>query len=320
MDSNQLMRHLRLHDLRVLMTVVQAGSMLKAAQRLNTSQPAISRVVAEVERKLGVRLLDRSRHGVEPTIYGQALIDCGTAVFDELSQGARNIKFLAEPAEGELRIAGDAPAIAGVLPATINRFRRKHPRIDIHVALTNEVAQQQRVLRERSRDLIFARIGELAARDLEAEVLFQETSVVVAAERSPWTRRRKINLRELAGEPWAIPTPDSVIGALAVQAFRRSGLDFPPQGAVTGSLQLGNVLVACGDFLGLLPASSLHFAPKGLGLKVLPVKVPIPPTPFGIVRLKGRTLDPIARLFVECAREVTKPLAQLSSTSRASRS
>src|SRR5262245_4802953 len=130
-NSDRVERRLKLHDLRVLMTVIQAGSMLKAAQRLNTSQPAVSRSIAELEHALGVRLLDRSRQGVEPTTYGRALLDCGTAVFDELRQGVKNIEFLSDPAEGELRIGAGLPAFAGVITATISRLRREHPRIHI---------------------------------------------------------------------------------------------------------------------------------------------------------------------------------------------
>ena len=102
--SDRIGRRMKLQDLHVLMTVVQAGSMGKAAQRLNTSQPNISRSIAELEHALGVRLLDRHRQGVEPTEYGRALLDCGVAVFDDLRQGVKNIEFLADPAAGEVRI------------------------------------------------------------------------------------------------------------------------------------------------------------------------------------------------------------------------
>ena len=61
-----------LHDLRVLMVVVEAGSMGKAARLLATSQPAVSRSIGELEHALGVRLLDRSAQGIEPTPYGRA--------------------------------------------------------------------------------------------------------------------------------------------------------------------------------------------------------------------------------------------------------
>ena len=80
--SDRIGRRMKLQDLHVLVTVMQAGSMGKAAQRLNISQPAISRSIAELEQTFGVRLLERHRQGVEPT----ELLGCGMAVFDDLRQ------------------------------------------------------------------------------------------------------------------------------------------------------------------------------------------------------------------------------------------
>src|SRR3979490_2833761 len=99
--SDRIGRRMKLQDLHVLMTVVQAGTMGKAAQRLNTTQPIISRSIADLEHALGVRLLDRHRQGIEPTEYGRALLDCGVAVFDDLRQGVKNIEFLPDPNAGE---------------------------------------------------------------------------------------------------------------------------------------------------------------------------------------------------------------------------
>jgi DNA-binding transcriptional LysR family regulator len=106
--NNQLERRMKLRDLRVLMAVVQAGSMRKAAAQLNTTQPSVSRSIAELEDAVGVSLLDRNPDGVEPTKYGRALLDGGTAMFDDLRQAVKNIEFLADPAAGEVRIACNA--------------------------------------------------------------------------------------------------------------------------------------------------------------------------------------------------------------------
>src|SRR5215831_14716846 len=131
--TDRIGRRLKLQDLHILMTVVQAGSMGKAAERLNTVQPAISRSIAELEHAVGVRLLDRQRQGVEPTEYGRALLDCGTAVFDELRQGMKNIEFLADPATGGARVGG-APFLAATLAcAVIDRLSRRYPGIVIHL-------------------------------------------------------------------------------------------------------------------------------------------------------------------------------------------
>jgi DNA-binding transcriptional LysR family regulator len=66
-ETERIERRLKLHDLRVLMSVVDLGSMAKAAEHLATSQPAVSRAIADLEYSLGVRLLDRGPRGVVPT-------------------------------------------------------------------------------------------------------------------------------------------------------------------------------------------------------------------------------------------------------------
>src|SRR5882672_7712570 len=99
--SDRIGRRMKLQDLHVLMTVVEAGTMGKAAERLNTTQPNISRTIAGLEQTLGVSLLDRRRDGVEPTQYGRALLDCGRAVFDDLRRGMKHLESLADPESGE---------------------------------------------------------------------------------------------------------------------------------------------------------------------------------------------------------------------------
>src|SRR6185295_17276856 len=98
--ESQIGRRLRLRDLHVFSAVVQCGSMAKAARQLGVSHPAVSEVIVDLEHVLGVRLLDRSAQGVEPTIYGDALLKRSVAVFDELKQSVRDIEFLSDPTTG----------------------------------------------------------------------------------------------------------------------------------------------------------------------------------------------------------------------------
>lgn len=283
----------------------------KAARRLNTTQPAVSRSVAELEHTLGVRLLDRGSDGVAPTQYGRALIGSSLAAFDELRQGVKNIEFLADPTIGEIRIGGNEAIIAGLLPTVFTRLRSHYPGIAIHVMQLAAVQQQYRELRERRIDLVLGRIAQPIEEDFSTEILFYERSFVVAGPKNRWLRRRKIELAELANEPWTLPTPDTLIGSLVADAFRASGLEFPRRAVATGSIHLHMALIASGPFLAILPGSMLRFAPNRAALKVLPVELPIPPWPTGIMRLKNRTVSPAAKLFIECAREVVKPLAKL---------
>src|SRR5712671_1281025 len=95
--ERQVGRRLKLRDLHVFSTVVHCGSMAKGAAQLGVSQPTVSEVIADLEHTFGVRLLDRRPHGVEPTMYGAALLKRTVAAFDELKQGSRNIEHLANP-------------------------------------------------------------------------------------------------------------------------------------------------------------------------------------------------------------------------------
>ena len=92
--ADRIGRRIKLRDLHVLIAVVQSGSMTKAAQGLAISVPVISKAISDLEYTLGVRILDRSAQGIEPTPYGHALLESSLAAFDELRQGVKNIEFL----------------------------------------------------------------------------------------------------------------------------------------------------------------------------------------------------------------------------------
>lgn len=308
--NDRIGRRMKLHDLHVLMAVVQAGGMGKAARRLNTSQSAVSRSIGELEHALGVRLLDRSRQGVEPTQYGRALLGCGAAVFDELRQGVKSIEFLADPTAGEIRVAGNEYIIAGLIATAFGRLRGQYPGISIDVAPVGAISEQHRKLRERNVDLVVGRVGQSHEEDIDTEVLFNDRVVIVAGLENPWSRRRKVGLSELADEPWAMPPADTPVGGVVAELFRARGLKFPPRGMARGSVHLACSLIASGPFLGFLAVSVLRFGANLPPLKILPVKLSMPPLPVGIMTLKNRTISPVGRLFIDRLRELARPLAR----------
>ncbi len=301
---------MKLQDLHVLMTVVQAGSMGKAAQRLNTTQPNISRSIAELEHTLGVRLLDRHRQGIEPTEYGRALLDCGVAAFDDLRQGVKNIAFLADPAAGELRIGTTTFLAASFVSALVDRLSRRYPRMVFHL-VTGYTETLHRELAERNVDLLIIRgSGPIADPRYDFEFLFDDSYVVAAGAQNQWVRRRRIEIAELVNELWVLPPPDSVIGSIVMDAFRASGLDYPRVSVVTDCPHMRISLLATGRFVTIFPASAFRFLAKRSELRILPVELPTARRPNGIVTLKNRALSPVAKLFIDCAREVAKPLAK----------
>src|SRR5215470_11885919 len=213
--DSQIGRRLRLRDLHVLFTVAQRGSMAKAAAQLGVTTSTVSEVIADLEQGIGVRLLDRSPQGVEPTKYGEALLKRTLIVFDELKQSIKDIEYLADPTAGEIRIASALAIAFTVIPHVFERFAKRYPRVVLHF---DEVASASatrdfRDLRDRKYDLMLGRgwprkAEEPSAHDLNIETLFDDRLVIAAGARSRWaTHRRKIDLAELVDEPWIMQAP-----------------------------------------------------------------------------------------------------------------
>lgn len=298
-------RRVRLRDLHVLLTVVQLGSMAKAAHRLAVSQPAVSKAIADLEQTLGVRLLDRSPQGVEPTIYGTALARRGLAVFDELRQGVGEIEFLANPTAGQVRIGCNESLSVALLPAVIERLGDEYPGVTVHVAqMSRPITVAIRELRDRNVDLIIGRgVFAIPEDDLNSEILFSEPLIVVTGVQSRWARRRKVELAELMDEKWILYPPDEAPGLLVQEAFRDSGLELPRARVTTMSFHLRDMLLTTGDYLTVVPACMLPVLnAKRPTVKRLAVNLKIQARPVAIFTLKNRTLSPVAELFIRFAR------------------
>jgi DNA-binding transcriptional LysR family regulator len=295
-------RRIKLRDLHILMAIVQSGSITKAAQRLAVSQPVVSKVVADLERVLGVRLLDRDRHGAEPTIYGAALIKRGIAAFDELSQGVKEIEYLKGAAGGELRLGVSGVVVEGPLPTILNRLRRDHPLLTINITQSLAGPALYRELRDRNVDLIVGRINLPIDDDLTAEVLFDDPLLVIAGRRNPLLRRRKLDLRQLMNEPWILPQAGTARTVIE-ETFAACQLQLPRASVVSSSLVLHEAMIASSPLLAMWPASVLFWGTHR-HVRPLPVQLPDLPRPVGVVALKRRMIGPLTQLFIDSAHEI----------------
>jgi DNA-binding transcriptional LysR family regulator len=204
--TERIGRRLKLSDLHLFITVVEMGSMGKAAERLALSQSSVSKAIGDLEHTIGVRLLDRTVTGVAPTAYGLVLCKRSMGAFDELRQGAR---------------------------------------------------------------------------------------------------RHKIELEELLGEPWLLPGE----GFSQAQVFQSQGFVVPKFGVTSYSVYHRILLLTTGRFIGVLSGSVMRFSPAvHASLSVLPVAFSASTWPVAIVKLKGRTISPVVQTFIECIRDVARPL------------
>ncbi len=285
---DRVSHRLKLRDLRLLDTVVRLRSMAKAANQLNISQPAVSKAIAELEQVFGVRLVARIRQGIEPTEYGRALLACGLTMFDDLRLGVKNIEFLADPTAGEVRIGCNPFLAAAFVSAVVDRVTRRFPRIAAHLVIPQaEILYQE--LSERKLDFLITRVyGPAIEHPFDFEFLFEDSFVVVASAENPWTRRRKIALAELINEPWTLAPSEMV--------------------SPTPEVRLS--LLATGRFLSIFPTSSLIFPTRRPELRVLPVELSMARVPNGIITLKNRALSPVAKLFIDHARDVARTRAR----------
>jgi DNA-binding transcriptional LysR family regulator len=318
--ESRIGRRVRLRDLHVLFAVVQHGSMAKAGGHLGMSQSAVSQAIAALEQALEVPLLDRTPRGVELTLYGSALMRRGQAAFDELRLGIKDIEFLTDPEVGEVRIACTETIAAGVLPAAIERFSLRYPRVKLQVSQTTTHLTGFEALHERRADLVFTLLpkpfeGDLTEH-LQTEILFHDRICLAAAIRSPWARRRKIDFADVAEAELISPASDTPGGAALIEAFRAAGLAGQQVSVTTFSVHLRSILSMRGRFIAVLPVSILRFNPGLYSLKELPLELPMPPLPALIVTVKNRTLSPPVERFIECARDVAKGMPAPSPRSR----
>jgi DNA-binding transcriptional LysR family regulator len=301
-------RRLKLRDLEVLMTVIETGSMGKAARRLGISQPGVSKSIVELEDALGVRLLDRSRRGIVPTAYGLALQRQGSVVFNELKQAVQHIDFIADPTKGEIRIGTtDALAISVVSPV-IDALAREHPKMFFHVTSGGTAELYSAVADRRVEFAVCRMIGRLPD-ELAAEVLFHDAFAVMASAENPLTRRRKLTWADLADEPWTLFPLDNIFGSVIAEAFRVNGLEPPRVTVAAESFIVQRAMLVTGRFLTVQPGFMVKLPQWGLRLKALPVSLTNSRLPIGIITLKDRSLTPPAQLFIEGLRACVRPLS-----------
>jgi DNA-binding transcriptional LysR family regulator len=324
-DESYIGRRIRLRDLHVFFTVTQRGSMAKAAAELRITQPAVSRVIADLEHALGVRLLDRSPQGVEATMYGRALLKRGHVAFDEIKQAIRDIEFLANPNVGEVRIGCPESIAAAILPPVIAQLFRRHPGV---VPIVSEIASPSvdfSELRARKVDLLVARIvsplvqGQ-ATDDVNVQILFEDDLVVAAGAHTRWARRRKVDIAELADEPWILAEPNTWNNLIVAEAFHARGLKMPKVSLATLSVHLRANLLASGSFITALPRSVMHFYARRFSLTQLPIALLPRPWPVAAVTLKSRVPSPVVELFIEHLRTCCGALTRPGSATSAARS
>ena len=302
-------RRVTLRELRLLVAVARAGSILKAANEIGLTQPAVSKAIADLESTFGVQLFDRTNRGVSVTPQGEILLRRATGVFDELRQAVDELQSLADADRGELRLGSTSALCAGLLPHAIGAVRSRRPGYRFQVTelesskLASEVAA-------RSVDLGIGREHPSGSTELAFEPLFNDRLFIVAGAQHPLARKHSVKLKDTAHHAWALPAPDGAVTAHLQEQFRLAGLSPPDPAVTTMSMLVRYELVATHTFLTITYGSILRFGKLPASLRVLPIDLPSG-IAVGLVRLRNRTLAPSAEVFMQVMRDLARPMQSL---------
>ncbi|MCG3188370.1 MAG: HTH-type transcriptional regulator TsaR [Burkholderiaceae bacterium] len=308
-DVQRLKRRVKLRDLETLMTVASAGGMRRAAEALHLSQPAVSKSIASLENALGVKLLERSRRGIEVTRSGTSLIGRAEAMFYELQQGLRELAHLADPAGGEIHLACSETLNAGIASAAMERMARLYPRVVFSIDSGDADVLVSHYLQRLVAEFVLARPNSATLDPaVRAEPLFRERLQVVGGVHSQWARRRKLTLAELAGEPWILSRNETAVGSPVELAFRNCGLPMPRLCMLSSSLNVRYTLLVTGRYVTVMPRSLLRFGGARQLVKVLPVEVGQWQTPTMIMSPANRSFSPASAAYLDIVRELARQL------------
>jgi len=307
MWDDRLVRRLRLKDLHTLQVVAETGSMARASRQLALSQPAISKAVADMEHTVGAPLLDRSARGVELTASGRLLIDRSRIIFDELREGMEEIRRVSDPTRGEVRIGTTEP-ITGFVAEVIIRLSQTYPRVGYHVSVS-DTTTLVRDLRERALDVVITRwTADAVADDLAAEVLLKAPLAVLADRHHPLLKRKNISLADTMGEAWTLSPPDSFLGRVVVDVFRRRKLPLPPSIVTTLSVHMRLNLLASGRFLTMLPERMVRQRANRAWLRALDIDLPESRGPIASITVKKRNVGGALKLLQQACRDADRDI------------
>lgn len=300
--DDRIGRRLRLKDLHTLQTVAEAGSMAKASRQLALSQPAISKAIADMENTLGSALLDRSAHGVELTESGRLLIARCRIIFDELREGVKEIRNFSDPTHGEIRIGTTEP-ITGFVSEVISRMTHEFPRITYEVAVS-DTTTLVRELRERALDVVITRWqASDAAADLTTALLFKAPLAVLADRRHPLVNRKNLTLADTMHEAWTLSPPDSYLGRVVADLFRRRKLELPAAVVSSLSIHMRLNLLASGRFLTMLPERMVRQAAHKSWLRALSIDLPDSAGAIATLTVRRRKASGALDLFLKACRD-----------------
>lgn len=301
-----------LKQLRVLRAVVRAGSFSAAADDLDYTQPAVSRIVAALERELGTLLLDRTTRPLRLTDAGAAMMLHAEQIFEQLAGAEAEIEAISRMDGGKLRVGTFSSAGAAFVVIALAELQRQHPGLQTLVSEDWPRALVAK-LREGELDVAvvfdFPQAGDELGEGLELEHLLDDPLVVVMPDDHPLGDADTVSFADLAGEQWLLPAfgPDSPSLRLINRGCATAGFE-PRVVCRINDCQMTQAMVAAGAGISMLPMLMLH--PLRTGVIVRPVSEHAPVRRISAARLATRHRLPASDKLITLLREAIQEHAE----------
>jgi DNA-binding transcriptional LysR family regulator len=303
-DGETLLRSgLSLRHMRMIAALDDHGRVSAAAQVMNISQPAASRMIAEMEAVLDVKLCERLPRGITLTPYGKALARRARSILLEMREADREISELKAGKGGSVFLgAVTAPAIELAVPA-IREIRRIYPRIEITMQVETSNVLARELIASRH-DFIIARIpDDLNPRLFEARVIGIEKACLIVRRGHPLANGRPVELEQLTDYDWVFQPGGSLLRRTIETIFMSRNVPLPDRILNTTSLLLTLVMVAQSDAIAPVALDMAKFVndADGLGgaIEILPISFDIEVQPYSLIMARNRALSPAAKMLYD---------------------
>lgn len=249
---------MELRQLEYFQCVAREGNVTRAAKKLYTAQPSLSRQIQKLEEELGAPLFDRSKRGMRLTAVGETFLQYVERGFDQFEAGKQAVKDLLGPQHGHIRMAFLPAVGADLLPEALAAFRARYPTVEFTLRQSTTL-ETLGWLRAGEIELCIATAlpyGQSEPGLERAPLLIEELYAALPPDHR-YASRDSIDLQDLADDPFVLVGGGSGLRRVIEAACQQVG--FLPRVAVEGDdLATVRGLVAAGLGVSLLPALALH--------------------------------------------------------------
>lgn len=295
--------NLKLRHLQLLIALDEFRHIGRVAEFLSLTQPAVSKMLAEIEKMFELTLFVRSTRGTEPTPYGESVVRFARSVLADFNRTRDEIDSVASGAAGRVSIGAMVVATPVWLTRAVSLLKAQSSLTTVMVE-EGDLKRLLPRLRMGELDLLVGRLEPgYAAPDLETQALYNETMCVVAHPDHPVAQKHHPTWADLAREPWVVPPPWASSRVKLNQMFYKHGLNPPVDLIETASFL--NILNFVRDrmAIGYLAGDvGQHFQREGL-LKVLDLELPMELPPVGMITMRGRIRTPTCAQMMQCLRQ-----------------